>query len=282
VWMRVGYTLPPAGAGVPCGRASLLTHPGKIMVHHLSKLAFAGVVAAAVPAAAVETITSAFDDGPDGWVGPQGLFGQTEVDGNTGSPAPSFRTEFTDFGITFRNGGPAWAGDYTRAPFAFSVDVESTLIAGGGFIPGLIVRDFVLELRDYDNPAEGYPYTAVWYDLADIETGQVTPTGGIGQSGFVTLTTLVPDPTSSELPPGWRGAGFENENFEPVLPPGRTFADVLAGVDEVALTTLTPGFFFTSNEYNVAIDNPTLTFIPEPTATLAAVAAGGLALRRRR
>ena len=29
-------------------------------------------------------------------------------------------------------------------------------------------RDFVIELRDFDNPSGGYPWTSVWYNLGTL------------------------------------------------------------------------------------------------------------------
>ncbi len=245
---------------------------------HLSTT-LAALALAAAPTLAIDNVTTTFDNGVEGWIGPQGLGGSTGIDGTTGTPAPSFRTVFNNFGISFRNDSADWAGDYTTAPFTFSVDVQSELV--GGFFP--VIRDMVVEFRDLDNPQNGLPYTSVFYDLADIATGTVTPTGGTASSGFVNLSVAVEDPTQEALPAGWGGYGAEDPvTFEPILPDGRTFANVLAEVDEVVLTTITPGFFFSFNDYNVAIDNPTITVVPEPTTAAVALMAGGLLLRRRK
>ena len=47
--------------------------------------------------------------------------------------------------------------------------------------------------------------------------------------------------------------------FEPTLPDGVTFADVLANVDEVLFTTFVPGFFFGFTEFGLGVDNVTIT-----------------------
>ncbi len=248
---------------------------------HLKHLAHAVAAATllATPSFAIDGVSTDFSNGAEGWTGPQGVGGATTIDLVTGTPAPSLRTVFNNFGITFANDDAAWTGDYTTSPFSFSVDVDSQVV--GGFFPA--TRDMVLELRDYDNPPTGFPYVSVFYDLGDISTGSVTPTGGVAGSGFVNLAVTVEDPTQADLPTGWGGYGAENPvTFEPELPAGRTFANVLAGVDEVALTTLTPGFFFSFNDYNVALDNPTITLVPEPTSAMAALIGAGVFLRRRR
>ena len=66
--------------------------------------------------------------------------------------------------------------------------------------------------------------------------------------------TFTPD--SQELPAGWGGYGAEDpKTYEPILPEGITFADVMASVDEVAFTTFEPGWFFGATIFDVRIDN---------------------------
>ena len=60
-----------------------------------------------------------------------------------------------------------------------------------------------------------------------------------------------------------------------------TFADVLANVDEIAFTTLQPGFFFTFDDYDVTLDNISITATPTPGA-LALLGLSGIAGTRRR
>ena len=74
-----------------------------------------------------------------------------------------------------------------------------------------------------------------------------------------------------------------------MLPEGVTFADILKGVDQIAITTLVPGFFYGFTDFNIAVDNISITPgaaapVPEP-SVLALLAAGGailLGLARRR
>ena len=76
----------------------------------------------------------------------------------------------------------------------------------------------------------------------------------------------------------------------PALPPDRSFANVLASVDEIAFTTFVPGYFYGWTGYDVVVDNISIDSgsaadVPEP-GSLAMLAGGlgmlGLARRRRK
>jgi hypothetical protein len=85
------------------------------------------------------------------------------------------------------------------------------------------------------------------------------------------------------LPAGWGGTGAEDPNtFEPTLPPDRTFASVLAGVDEIVFTTFKPGFFYIDEYFDVSVDNIAVTFVPEPASLSGLIAVPLLMARRRR
>jgi hypothetical protein len=239
----------------------------------------AAYLASVATASAATSTTTTFTGGnTEGWTGTGGFGGATAVDFNDGNPLPSFRTQFPSFaifGITFANDtNPAFLGSYTQAPFTISIDHKTRIL--GLINPG--VRDLVLELRDYDNPPTGYPYVSVFYDLGDLRDPNA---GGSGNWELGTVT--VANPNQSTLPAGWGGTGAENPvTFEPELPPDRTFASVLASVDEIVFTTFKPGLFYTDNFFDVAVDNISLSFIPEPGALSVLCGAGLLALRRRR
>ena len=248
-------------------------------------IALALPTAPASVALAAQSTTATFTGGQtNGWSGsgndPGNLNGNgvgTYVDVDDGTPAPSLRTQFLDFFLTYSNTSADWTGDYTVAPFTFSVDVNSRDVR---VLSTPTTAPMVLQFRDYDDPYLGFPYTAVSYNL-----GTISSEGVNGQVDWQTLSVTVDDPTQAELPPGWVGYGDEDPTtFEPILPPGRTFANVLTGVDEVVLMTIEPGFFSTFVTYDVAIDNPTLSFtaVPEPTTAAALGFGVGLLLRRRR
>ncbi len=216
--------------------------------------------------------TTTFSSGAEGWTGPQGFGGSTFIDGSLGNGAPSMHTIFNDFGITFSNDSNGdFVGDYTQtSQVEISIDTYTSFL---NFFGQDVQRTFIVELRDYDNPEGGYPWTSVWYALGDLNAAN---------PGWHTWGVTIADTLAEELPAGWGGYGAEDpETFEPILPAGRTFANVLAGVDEIAFTTLVPGFFFGFTDHDVAIDNITVNFVPEPGAA-AMLAVGALSLLRRR
>jgi hypothetical protein len=70
----------------------------------------------------------------------------------------------------------------------------------------------------------------------------------------------VPDTSATALPPGWGGTGDEDPvTFEPRLPAGRTWANVLANVDEIRITTMKPGYFYSANFWEAGFDNLLVT-----------------------
>lgn len=223
--------------------------------------ALAGLAAlVAAPASAVVTID--FESGPAGW----------SVNGNetilpTGGNPGAFLDHYQPdtFGIQIRNDtNPAFLGDYTvRGPITMSIDVKTTVIA---FFGTPVSRDLVLEFVDYDNPPTFYPYVSVWVNVGTLAS----------QQEWTTYTIDIDDPASTTLPPGWSGTGDEDPvTFEPRLPPGRTFASVMAGVDEVRWTTFVPGFFYGFTEFGLGVDNIVLAEqggACEPDLTTGAVA----------
>ena len=71
---------------------------------------------------------------------------------------------------------------------------------------------------------------------------------------------------ATEVPEGWTGnGGPEDPNtYMPQLPPDRTFADVLAGVDEIQIHNIEPGYFYSYGFiYDVDFDNITIKELPQ-------------------
>jgi len=194
--------------------------------------------------AAAQTAVVTFDDGWAGWSGPQGGGGATTIEPEGGNPGAHAHTVFNDFGISFRTEShPAFLGDYgTAASVTISIDVKVDSIA---MLGTPVPRTLVLDVRSHSLAQGGYPWASVWYPLALLETGQ----------DWATYTVSF-DPRAVELPAGWDGSGAEDPvTFEPQLPAGVTFADVLGHVEELAFTTLEPGMFYGFADFDVRIDN---------------------------
>ena len=235
------------------------------------------VMALTLAAGSAAAATTDFSSGAQGWTGMQPLngVGGSGIDTTLGNGAPAYRTVLENFGISFTNSTNAdFVRDYTATPaVTFGIDVLAQEIT---YFGQTVTRDLVLELRDYDNPNGGYPYTSVWFTLGTLDT-----TAG----GWQHFEVTIGDTSSGALPAGWGGYGDENGNIEPVLPAGRTFADVLANVDEIAFTTLKPGMMYGFTQFDVAIDNVTVTAVPEPAESamlLAGLGLLGVVARRRR
>jgi hypothetical protein len=223
--------------------------------------------------AGVGTTVVDFEDGmTHGWEGPQGFGGATAIDPTYGvGGGAGYRTQFNNFGIDFYNDTNSdFIGDYTQYnEVTISVDIRIDQI--GAFLP--VPRPFLLELRNNDLGDAGYPWASA-YLLFDWY-------GQDSFSDYITLSTTF-DPNATDLPAGWGGFGSEDPmTFEPTLPDGVTFADVLSGVDTISINTILPGFFFTFDDYDVTLDNITITKTPAPSA-LALLGLGGLVGTRRR
>jgi hypothetical protein len=190
-----------------------------------------------------------FENGDEGWSGPGGSAGGTGtfIDQASGNPAPGLHTIFNDFGVTFRTStNPDFVRDYSGSgSVTFSIDVKVNLIS---FFGTDTPRPWLLDLRDVDSAVGGYPWSSVWYKFADISAAQ--------HGEWTTFSVTIEDPTATDLPQGWQGYGAEDPNtFAPILPEGVTFAQILAGVDEVAFTTFEPGFFFGFTDHDIEVDN---------------------------
>jgi hypothetical protein len=242
----------------------------------MKKKALAGIAMTFVSlmATAATGTTTDFSNGDGGWntgLGYDGTQG-TWLDSSVGNGAPVLHTRIVDtFGLNWVNGSnSAFVGDYTKyGAVSLGIDVLANSIQYEG---REVHRDMVVELRDYDNPYGGMPFTSVWYNLGEI---------GADKGGWQHLSVTIGDTAASALPGGW--GGFGGTGLEPGLPPGRTFADVLAGVDEIAFSTYVPGYLYGWTTYDVAVDNISISPVPEPSSF--AMLAGGLgilALARRR
>lgn len=216
-----------------------------------------------------------FDDGQDGWVGTGGYGGSSFIDTSNGNPAPCYRTDFSSFmifGVTFYNDtNEAFIGDYTATPQVnFAVDTKTDVLNCLGFP---CPRDFIVELRDYDNPPEDYLYVSVWAYLGELNEED---------TDWMSWSASIEDTSAEELPDGWYGTGYEDPiTYEITLPEDRTFTSVLAGVDKMVLTTFVPGWAYADAYYDVSVDNIGVYQVPEP-ASAVLLLIGVACISRRR
>lgn len=205
----------------------------------LSLLASAGVALAGQNSSELVT----FSQGAEGW-SINGLTAVTQTGGN-----PAARLHWNDpidtFGIEARtDSNVAFIGDYSaKGDVRLSMDFQVDYI---NFFGTPASRELVVILFD-DDSYNGAPPASVWTSVG------VLPGSGMP---WTTFSADVTDVLSDELPAGWQGAGDEDPNtFEPILPAGRTWANVLQGVDRVQFTTYVPGYFFGFTNFKLSIDN---------------------------
>jgi hypothetical protein len=233
--------------------------------------AVGAALAVATDALAGVTVVG-FDNGDPSGFGGNAFF--VGGDGNPGGNAHHFNDSF---GQTLRTGGPgnplnsAFVGNYgavDSVTIGFDLRVDSIT----NFIGNEIVQSIGIMLIDHDTQGPNGS-AGVFFDLGLI--------GASLQSDWTHLEVTIDDTSSMALPTGWIGFGDENQNFEPVLPNGATFASILSSVDEFQITTFVPGFFFTNSFWDMRIDNVSISNIPTPGA-LALFGLSGIACLRRR
>lgn len=208
---------------------------------HVKCALISGIVAAGLMmagAASAQTAVVTFDNGGEGWDGN----GSIENDG--GNPGANVHFFIENFGIELRtDSNPDFTGDFT-ANSAVTVGMDAR-VDSITFEGGEVSRNLIVEFRSHALAQDGYPYTSVWYNLGVL---QADPNWNSYSVSFV--------PNSETLPDGWGGYGAEDpKTFEPRLPDGVTFADVMAAADELAFTTYEPGYFYGFTVFDVRFDN---------------------------
>ena len=171
---------------------------------------------------------------------------------------------------------PAFLGDYSSfTDVTFSVDAITYRIDDLIGNPSFCSIGVMLINRDnrdiWGNPAPA----GVYFELGAIASF-INPE-------WTTYSTTIADPTSATLPSGWIGFGNPS-TFEPELPDGTTFADILSNVTEFRISGEAPEFnpFPSDPVYaHYAIDNISVT-VPAPASALALGLGGLVATRRRR
>ncbi len=233
------------------------------------------VLALALAAGSAAAATTDFSSGAQGWEGLQPADGNggSGIDTSLGNGAPAYRTIINNFGISFSNSSNLdFVRDYTTTGSVnFGIDVLTQRV---NYFGQDVTRDLVLELRDYDNATNGLPYTSVWYSLGTLDAA-------VG--GWQHFSVTIGDTSATGLPSGWGGYGAEDAVGNPLLPADRTFASVLAGVDEVVFTTYKPGWAYGFTDFDVAVDNISVSAVPEPgTYAMLVAGLGIVAFARRR
>jgi hypothetical protein len=220
-------------------------------------LAFAALAALATSSQAGQAVNgqvSSFKKGEAGWVGrvgPNGT-GLTYIDTTMGAPRPALHTQYDDFlknDLRFYNDKKGWTGNYAVVPsFTFGVDVNAITVQEG---QGDITRDVMVYFLDFKHPPQGYDSISVGTKIGTLEMGQ----------GWQHWSITVPDTTSLTLPDGWVGTGATDDQGNSILPPGRTFAEVMSHVDEVAIQTVPQPSKLVLDYFDVAIDNPSISAV---------------------
>ncbi|WP_229258408.1 PEP-CTERM sorting domain-containing protein [Duganella rivi] len=210
-----------------------------------------------------------------GWVGPQASNGAggTKFD-DLISPTKAMHTKIEDQVITFATKDANFTGNYgTSKTVTISLDVYTKDVSYFGF--GQTTRPLIVEMRDYDTPPAGLNYSSVWYYLGDFDPNKPL------QHFSVTIA----DTKSKGLPAGWGGYGAISEDMHPELPSDRTFKNILASVDQLVFSTAMPGVVSDFVNFDVALDNISISAVPEPSETLmlgAGLGLLGLVARRRK
>lgn len=220
----------------------------------------------------LQTVT--FDGGQTGgWT----LQNSTIIEPAGGNPGPYIAIPAIEtFGVTLANRSPLLTGDLTRYGNALTLSLDwrtftYSTIFGDPLDPNGL--PLVLELVDEGDPGDPTDNASVFY------VGEGMPSLA---AGWDRREYTIPFPVGGALPAGWGGSGAEDPvTFEPILPPGRTYANVLASIDEVRVTTFQPGFFYGFRVLEVGVDNIQVSVVPAPGA-LAVLALGGLVAGRRR
>ena len=189
-----------------------------------------------------------FDNGLSaGWLYQRQVPGVMWVDKSLGQQAPAIHhvQAFTTGSMMFQR-RLSWLQPLRSGqPVRIQLDTLARLV---NYLGAPTRRELVVELRDYDNPPADHPYTSVWTIVGYLDAKALP--------GWRTWSVTITDPASVALPEGWGGYGAEDRRGRPRLPADRTFADVLAGVDEIAITTYQPGYLYGSDhDLDVLYDN---------------------------
>lgn len=224
----------------------------RIFARVIVSLFITNAVSSLAIAGAINSAHVAFDAGAQGW----SINGLSTITATGGNPAHRifWNNPVDTFGIEARTStNPAFIGDYTKkGAVHLSIDFKVDFIQFFGTPVG---RDLVVILFD-DHAYNGAPPASVWKHIGFLP-GTAMP--------WTNFSADVTEVMSSALPAGWNGAGDEDPNtFEPILPAGRTWTNVLQGVDRIQFTTFVPGYFYGFTNFKLSIDNVSIEPIESP------------------
>jgi hypothetical protein len=188
-----------------------------------------------------------FNDGPAGWT----ATGGGEVQPVGGNPGGFMWIPYADW---------YWAELRTEAVPAMTGDLSRY---GGALEFGVDIRVFQLN-NWFNEPMDPSWFPVVFQFVHATEPGVSVYWTGPGmpaiENEWVRYSIQIPDPTSATLPPGWGGTGDEDPvTYMPILPPGMTFAQVMANVGEVRVTTAQPGYMYVPSFWEAGYDNVELS-----------------------
>ncbi len=205
----------------------------------------------AANSAAAQTYTTTFENGFDGWEASNGSFLTT----NTSTGNRHIRSVDETFGVWYRNSGNTeFLGDYTQSDsVTLSMDIRVDLLNSQNLPDGLVpyTRPLVVELRNTRYAGSFHQYGSVYFVLSR----EINETNQDDWTSF----SVTFDPSSTDLPDGWRGFGGDNDQDGPMLPEGATFADILSNVDEIVFSTYDPEEFYLFAFFDVSVDNFSIT-----------------------
>ncbi len=153
------------------------------------------------------------------------------IDSSLGNGAPAYRTQIAEtFGLRWRNDSNQAFLNAFKQPGSVTIglDFKANSIT---YLGTEVSRELIVELRDYDNLPDNLPYTSVWFNLGTISAAD---------PGWKNMSVTIDSTKATDLPAGWGGYGAETAEGAPILPADRSFASVLAGVDEIVFTTFVP------------------------------------------
>jgi hypothetical protein len=193
-----------------------------------------GISFGVVPSHADTLVT--FENGSEGWRG-------GGIDPAIGNKPPAWHIgpALMDFLVFETSTNAEFLGDYSRSPrIELGFDVLAKHLGDSGYL--------VLEIHDAG--VSRFDWASVYYY---VDSG--------GGSEWTRTSIIIDDTSATEVPRNWSATSGVNTLG---LPPGRTFASVLASVDVVRLSSLPPGWFVGDmSMHDVAFDNLFIRSLPK-------------------